>query len=226
MGLFTEQANYLIIGKKRSGKSALGWKVAQTIHETQGKKVYVFRYPRPELLERIPFPVENITRFDTVFSLTNAVLYFEEAHKFFSSLNKKIDDKLKNLLGDSGQNNLDVIFVTHNSYFVNRSIFTHIDVRMIKEVTDGHWEIERPHMKKLYENCPIHGVEYYYLDSDYVRGKHKFEKPEWYSEEFSTAFSYNEQPPDVFKEVLVDGKKRVDKDIHDAYGKRGRRRDA
>ena len=228
MGLFTEQSNYLILGKKRSGKSALGWTTAETIHRLQGKKVYVYRYPRPELLSKIPFPVENITRFDKVFGLKNAVLLFEEAAKHFNVLNKKVDDKLKNLLGDSGQNNLDVIFISHSSYFINKSIFIYIDVKMIKEIVEGAWELERPHMKKIYESHPIHGVENYYLDSDWRREKCSFEKPQWYTDEFSTAFSFNEEPTDVFKEALENGRQRTDKSVHrrdvqgDRKGRKGK----
>lgn len=202
MGLFTEQCNYLVLGKKGSGKSALSWKVAETIQQVQGKAVYVYRYPRPELLKKIPFEVENIVNFSHLFNLTNAVLLFDEAHKWFSVLQKKIDERLKNLLGDSRQNDIDCVFCCHNSYFINRSLFTFIDVKMIKEVNEGHWELERPHMKKLYENFPVHGPENYFIDCDWERGKTSFEKPPWYTDEFSNAFRVSDKPVDLFSTTL------------------------
>jgi len=202
MSLFTEQSNYLIIGKKRSGKTALGWYVTEAINKVQNKEVYTFRHPRPELLKKIPFKVENITNFDRLFNISNAVILIDEAHKHFNILNKMIDEKLKNLLGDSGQNNLDVIFICHNSYFVNRSLFTFLDVKMIKEVVEGHWEMERPHMKKLYHNHPIHKPEWYFIDSDWKRGKCSFQKPGWYNDELSKAYSVNNSPDDPIKEAI------------------------
>ena len=202
MGLFTEQSNYLILGKKGSGKTALGWKIAETIHKLQNKKVFVYRFPKSNLLNKIPFKVENVNSFNKLFNITDALILFDEAHKHFDVLNKKIDEKLKNLLADSRQNNVDCCFICHNSYFITKSLFTFLDVKMIKEVNDDHWALERPHMKVLYENHPIHGPENYFIDSDWERGKTTFEKPGWFTEEFSNAFRINEKPEDLFEKAL------------------------
>lgn len=207
MGLYTEQSNYIILGKKGSGKSALGWITAETIHKLKDKKVYTFRYPRPELLKKIPFKVENVIRFDMLFNLKNAILICDEAHKYFSPAEKKVDNKTRVLLSDSRQNDLDIIFICHNSYFLNRSLFTFIDVRMIKEVNEGHWELERTHMKKLYEGVAIYGKENFFLDSDWQRGKARFDKPEWFTDEFSNAFSIQDKPLNPFEEALKNAQK-------------------
>jgi hypothetical protein len=74
---------------------------------------------------------------------------------------------------------------------------------MIKEVNDKHWELERSHMKKLYEKeAHITGVENYYMDSEYVKGEFKLNKPDWWLEDLS--FSYKRSTKiDLFEEIAT-----------------------
>jgi hypothetical protein len=77
-------------------------------------------------------------------------------------------------------------------------LFSFIDVRIIKEVNEKHWELERPHMKKLYEDVHVFGKENFYIDSDYVKGYKGFDKPEWWREEFSLAYRCYAKQEDFF----------------------------
>lgn len=184
--IYTEPNNFLVIGKKGSGKTALGFKLLEDI--SLFRKAYVFRFPMPKLLKKLPFECENITSMKQLGNLTDGVCLIDEAHRYFDVLNKSVNEELKELLANSRQNNVSFVFVTHNSYFITRGIFSYIDARIIKEVNEGHWETDRPHMKKLYSKINIDKPGDYFIDSDYMRGKKKFELMNWYDKEFTTAY--------------------------------------
>lgn len=205
--LFKEQANYLILGKKGSAKSSLGFSTLKTIQETQNKKAYVFRFPKPKILKKLPFKVKNLSNFDSLFQLTDAVVLVDEAHIHFPVMEKKVNEDLRNLLSLSRQNNVDFIFVCHNSYFINRGLFSFIDIKMIKEVNPQHWELERSYMKKLYQSVHVFGKENFFLDSDLVRGPQFFDKPDWYTDEISSAYKNKKQEKTDFFSLF---KKRAD----------------
>ena len=185
--MFDEQANVLIVGRKRSGKSCLGFAFMKQFGD-YGRRMYVYRHPRPEDLKNLPFGIYNITNLKQVSNLTDAVILIDEAHKVFPIQEKAVNSQLRNILAISAQNNLCFIFVCHNSYFLNRSLFSFIDIRVIKEVNEGHWELERLFMKKLYENCNVMGNAFFFIDSDYMRGVERFERPDWFNENLSFAY--------------------------------------
>lgn len=186
--MFNQQQNYLILGKKGSAKTALAFTLMQTIVHTQQKKGYIYRHPDNSSLKTIPFKIINIHNLNRLYHLKDAVVLIDEAHIHFSVQEKKVNEELRNILSISRQNNTDFIFVCHNSYFLNRSLFSFIDIKMIKEVNPQHWELERNYMKKLYQSCHIYGKEKFFLDSDFDRGEKSFDKPEWYTEKLSKAY--------------------------------------
>lgn len=197
--MFEEQANVLVVGRKRSGKSCLGWAFLKQFGE-YNRKMYVYRHPRPNDLKKLPFEVNNLINLKQVSNLTDAVILIDEAQKTFPIQEKAVNSQLRNILALSAQNNICFIFVCHNSYFLNRSLFSFIDIKIIKEVTEGHWELERLFMKKLYENCSVMGNAYFFVDSDYMRGNERFEKPEWFDDKLSFAYR-NEVDKDFFSKV-------------------------
>ncbi len=184
--IYTDPNNFLIIGKKGCGKTALGFKILEDI--SLFRKAFVFRFPKPELLSKLSFSCGDITTMKQLYNLTDAVCLVDEAHRYFDVLNKSVNEELKELLANSRQNNCSFIFVTHNSYFITRGIFSYVDVRIIKEVNVGHWDTDRPHMKKLYSKVQIDKPQDYFIDSDYMRGKKMFELMDWYDKEFTSAY--------------------------------------
>jgi len=113
-------------------------------------------------------------------------------------MEKKVNEDLRNLLSISRQNNTDFILGCHNSYFINRSLFSFIDVRIIKEVNPQHWELERNYMRKLYEHVKVYGKENFFMDSDVSRGTETFERPDWFTEELSNAYKQQQDKKDYF----------------------------
>ena len=186
--MFKEQQNFLIIGKKNSGKSALGWKIAETIHYESGRKVYAFNSPDISLLNKIPFEVTNVLRINELRTIIDGVIIIDESHRIFDCSSKMVNKNLRDILAISRQNNVCFIFIAHNSYFLNRSLFSFVDVKLIKEVVESHWELERPHMKRLYSDIYIKGVDKFFIDSDELREETRFTKPIWYTDELSSSY--------------------------------------
>lgn len=201
-GLFKTQANYLIVGKKGSAKTCYGFSCMAAIHRIQQKRCYIYRFPQPEQLKKIPFKVSNVVNLMQLYSLTDAVVLIDEAHIHFSSAEKTVNEDLRNLLSISRQNNVDFIFICHNSYFLNRSLFSFIDVRIIKEVSPGHWDLERTYMKRLYSHVQVFGKANFFIDCDFIRENSSFSKPEWFTDELSNAYNTKEQKEDFFSKLL------------------------
>lgn len=196
--VFKEQGNVLILGKKRSGKTCLGWAWLKGYGEY--RDMYVYRFPKPDLLEKLPFKVTNINNLKQVSNLTDAVILIDEAQKVFPVMEKTVNQQLRNILSVSAQNNICFIFVCHNSYFLNRSLFSFIDIRIIKEVNEGHWELERSYMKKLYSDYPVMGNNKFFVDCDFHRGLEQFSKPNWFTEKLSFAYR-NDESKDFFDKM-------------------------
>lgn len=198
-GIYREQCNFVIIAKKGAAKTTLGWAIAEKVNRISKRKVYAYNFPKPELLEKLPFEVVNVKRLDALFNITDGVVILDESQETFNVLDKRVNQDLRILLGRSRQNNTDFLFIAHNSFFVNRSLFSFIDVVIVKEVAELHWELERPHMKKLYQDVHVFGKPNFYIDSDYVRGYKSFNKPVWWTEEMSYAYKSQTKTEDFFK---------------------------
>jgi len=197
--LFKGQAYVLGLGKKRSGKTCLGWAFLKEFGDN-GREMYVYKFPKEELLNSLPFKVNNLTSLKEISNLSNAVILIDEAQKVFPVMEKTVNSQLRDILSLSAQNNLCFIFICHNSYFLNRSLFTFIDIKAIKEVSEGHWELERSYMKKLYQGYAIMGCKNFFIDCDEVRGSENFDKPDWFSDELSFAYKIGKKE-DFFKKV-------------------------
>lgn len=198
MQLYKEAMNFLIIGGKGSGKSMTGWSILQT-QSLKGKRAaYVYLCPKPEYLRRIPLKVTNLTQLSQLFHLRDSVCLIDEANLHFDVKSKQINDDLKQLLQLSRQNNTTFIFIVHNSYVFNRGLFGYMDVKIIKEVTEHHWELERAHMKKLYRSIRVSGVENMYIDCEEMKGYAQTNKLDWFNDDFSKIYRSNTKPKILF----------------------------
>ncbi len=187
-----ESINSIIIGTRGSGKSCDGWSMLEQFNK-EGSKTYFYMSPNPHLLKKVPFSVKNITKFSELHYLTDAAVLIDEANLFFDVLSKKVNQQLFKLLQLSRQNNLSLIFVIHDSYVFNRSLWTFIDSVLVKEVESDFWDTQRPFMKSRFSEVVVVGKENGYLwdrtKSQYV----ECTKPDWYSEELSLMFRHREE---------------------------------
>lgn len=187
--MFKEQVNVLIVGRKNSAKTSLGWAFTEKCVRIGKRNAFVYQYPKPELLKKLSFDVLNVRNMKQLYNLPeHSVVLIDEAHIHFNIWEKSVNRKLRDLLSLSRQKDINFILICHNSFFLNKSLFTFIDIRIIKEVNDGFWELERDFMRKLYQDVSVFGKETFFIDSEYDRGYKKFEKPEWFDELMSNAY--------------------------------------
>jgi len=207
MNLETEALNFLVIGKRGSGKSMTGWSVLQSQHLIGKRPAYVYQCPKPELLKKVPYEVTNLTQFSQLFHLRNSVCIIDEANIHFDVKNKQINDDLKVLLQLGRQNDTTFIFIVHNSYVFNRGLFGHLDVKIIKEVSEEHWELERPHMRTLYKGVRVAGKDNMYIDCEDIKGYARTEKLSWYDKDFSFMYQSESKPRTLFNATKTKKKK-------------------
>ena len=199
MKLYKEAMNFLIIGAKGSGKSMTGWSILQT-QCIKGKRLaFIYLCPKPELLRKVPFKLTNLTQLSHLFHLRDSVCLIDEANLHFDVKSKQINDDLKQLLQLSRQNNTTFIFIVHNSYVFNRGLFGYMDVKIIKAVTEHHWELERAHMKKLYRSIRVSGVENMYIDCEEMKGYAQTKKLDWFTDDFSKIYRLSSKPKILFE---------------------------
>ena len=73
-----------------------------------------------------------------------------------------------------------------------------MDVKIIKEVTEHHWELERAHMRKLYRSVRVAGVENMYIDCEEMKGYAQTNKLPWFTDEFSKIYRANTKAKILF----------------------------
>lgn len=186
-------SNVLIVGKKRSGKTVEGMKIAIAKAVHQHKLIYTYRHPNEPLMKAV-FGDKyggNLTDILEFGRSKDAVVLCDEAHIHFTTMEKKVNDKLRAILGLSTQRNVDVILITHSFQFLNESLMAnYIDVVIIKELHDGHWETDRRYAKKLYGDVYVKSKDevYVHLVNLGVKRYIKSTLPKWWKEEYSHAY--------------------------------------
>jgi len=191
-----KQQNILICGKKGSGKTCTGYMIL----EKEKKSKYIYKCPNEDFINKLPFKVENIGNIKDLFGLEDSVVLIDEADEEFNPAQKKINEELRLLLKLSRQNNNTLIFIVHNTYFLNRSLFNFIDTFIFKETNEFHFEIERPHIKKMFETKAkqIRGINKAYIYTSDNAGFVLLKKPEWYTDKLSKIYSNNNNKKPVW----------------------------
>lgn len=181
----------VIIGKKGSGKSMTGYQLLEQITKTEKREAYIYQFPNEKALKKMPFKCKNLSHIEEVDNLTDAVVLIDEASIVFNPLEKKVNQDFRKILQISRHNNISIILIAHNTYFINRSLFSFIDRFIWKMVGLNHFETERPHIKRIFENKVkvIREINKAYVYSDDMQGYVSVPKLNWFTDEFSKAYN-------------------------------------
>lgn len=178
---------HLVIGKQRSGKTALCYFLAQ---KTGRKPIYAMTAAR----EVLP-GVEVIYDIDVV--PPGSVLVVDDASLFFNSMRtKKTDDNyqlLRDLLIFAEKQDLCVLFNAHDTSLLNKTAFSQAKAIIFKEPNLMALDTERPGIRKIMEHVQQgfnrikkgQREEYFFLYSSDCRGWGKNPLPSGWSQKVS-----------------------------------------
>lgn len=137
---------HLVIGKQRSGKTALCYFLAQ---KTGRKPIYAMTAAR-----EVPLGVEVTYDIDSV--PPGSVLVVDDASLFFNSMRtKKTDDNyqlLRDLLIFSEKQDLCVLFNAHDTSLLNKTAFSQAKAIIFKEPNLMALDTERPGIRKIMQH--------------------------------------------------------------------------
>lgn len=186
-----ETLSILILGKRGSGKSALGFRLLEIAHGNTDRHMYTINFPKPESL---PKWIENVTNIDSV--KENSFLLIDEGGLLYSSRNSmKGENKLvSELLMIARHKNITTLFIVQNSGTIDLNIIRFADVVILKQPSLIQEYFERPFIKRMYQYVsPLFKPDYdnkpfFYLLSDVCEGMFKFILPKFWSTTLSKSF--------------------------------------
>jgi hypothetical protein len=187
-------SNTIIVGRKRSGKTLEGFRLAKHRAEHNKQIIYTYKHPNPKVIETMLGDMYggNINSILELKRVRNCVVLVDEAHNHFNTMERKVNAHLRDIMGLSTQIGVSLILITHSFMFLNESLMVaYIDSVIIKAVNDAQWEVDRRYARKLYGDIYIDGVEqaYVHLLATGYRSYITTTVPKWWKDEVSTAFA-------------------------------------
>jgi len=200
-----ETSNIMIVGRKRSGKTVEGLKVAKMKAEHLGVPVYSYMAPNTDHFKEIfgDAYIGNITDVLTLKRLSHCVVLIDEAHKHFSTMERKVNNDLRDVLGLSTQMGVSLIMITHAFNFLNESLMTaYFDVVLLKELNADHWDTDRRYARMRYSSVKVRGKDELFIhivntgEKIYVKSR----LPEWWDDKYS--FSYANPQRSIYDDLF------------------------
>ena len=180
----------LIIGKRGSGKTALGMKFLEAFNKETKKKCYIMGYKNTKLPSWIK-KVEDIGKIPN----NSVALIDEGAVSFFSRESMKEANKaLSKIMAVARHKNLTLMLITQNSAMIDLNVLRLADTLLLKEPSLLQSKFERKALKEMYEDAMPLFKQYeerndkvHVLDDEF-EGMLSFTLPEFWSEKVSKSF--------------------------------------
>ena len=183
----------LIAGKRRSGKTCLGFKFLETIQRIRDLDAYTVGFP---------LKIEGIKNVDLVSKLpSDCVAFMDEASLLNIGYSSRRSMKTRNIilgdiLGLASQKGISLIFVVQNTGLLELNVIRQADCLAIKEPSRFQIMTERRFLKDYFKYAKRvfsgldegERVKHAILIDDYYTGLIKFTPPAFWSEEISYAF--------------------------------------
>lgn len=186
-------SNVLIVGKKRSGKTVEAFKIARAKSAANDIPIFTYRHPNDVLIGEMLGEqyAGNISSILELKRVSDCVVVIDEAHIFFNPMEKKVNAHLRDILGLSSQRGVSIIFVTHSFQFMNQTLMaSYIDVVLIKQLNEDHWETDRRYAQKAYGSVFVQERDEVYVHLIHIGVKRYVKSllPAWWQTEYSEAF--------------------------------------
>ena len=178
-----------IVGRRGSGKSALGFSLLENIYTKTGRNAFVMGVDQ----KLIPRWIGSVERIEDVEN--NSLLLIDEGAISFSSresMSKK-NRELGKLLAVARHKDLTLIFITQNTGMMDKNVLNLTDTLVFKEGSLLQEKMERSAMKDFYEKSRISldniqknkRKAYAYVFDDDFEGLIKADLPSFWSTKIS-----------------------------------------
>ena len=178
----------LIIGRRGSGKTALGMKFLEMAKNKTKRKIYAIGFVKSKL----PLFINKIENIEKI--KPDSVVLVDEAALLFSAREpmKNTNKLLTQMMAIARHKNLSLIFVTQNSAFIDINVLRLADSLFLKEPSLLQSNFERKFLNNFCKNINFSKYaekeKYFYVYSDDFQGMAKFDLPTFWNESVSKAF--------------------------------------
>lgn len=197
MNIINHPSVMLIIGRRRFGKSALGYYIEEKIHIEQPLlKIFVVSLPveKHHLLPEWIHPVNDVEDLpDNCVALIDEGALKYHAHKW----HKKETEVMDRLISISGQRHQTFIFITHTLRKFAVTLLLDINMLLVKKPSLLQMKLERSEFRKLIEKIDLEFRKIpkdevkssVYIVSDDFEGFIRNPLPSFWSEDLSEAYA-------------------------------------
>ena len=187
----------LIIGRKRYGKTALGFSILEEFHNEQPElKIFVVSLPKEKhhLLPDWIIPTDNIEELPD-----NSIALIDESSLSYHAYlwGQKETVVMDRMISISGHKNQTFIFITHTMRKFAITLLLDIDTLLCKKPSLFHGKLERGEVRKIIERVSKEFNELpkdeikknTYVVSDEFEGFIRNELPSFWSEDLSKSYA-------------------------------------
>ena len=191
-----EIKSIIVVGTTGSGKTALCWKVLDTAKSIlRDREIYVLKHPNQTIVEKRGF--KNMYSIEQIDSINHAVIYIDEPQTLWKLYDHKANTILGTILTLARQRDILLIISTAMTQWVSRVLEGQVDCWIIKDLDfDGAKQGSR--VRNIIQQNSLIDPAFFRLNPDqylfYCRkfmeysGKHKFNKPEYFTDEYSKPY--------------------------------------
>lgn len=183
-----EPMTILVVGDRGSGKTAISFKILDTFRLR--RQVYVYRHPKPELLEPLGF--RNLYDLGSIERLSNAIIYIDEPQLYFPRYDKRSNETLIKLCSIARHTGNILVFSTSDTGWVNRQQESYIDVWVIKDI-DFNLVKRGSLLKKVVEKIAIKADEFRLNLNEYLFYSRRYMEHSYKIHTFTLPFYFNER---------------------------------
>ena len=187
--IFNQSLIMTIVGRRGSGKSALGFRILENIHAKARRPCFALGVKQSIL----PSWIKSLNSVEE--AEDNGVILVDEGAVTFGSRKSmsKVNKQLADLLATARHKDLTLILITQNTGMIDKNVLNLTDVIMIKEGSLLQQKMERSVMKNLYETAmksfskisPGERVAYFFVFDSVFEAFCSFSLPSFWSEKVS-----------------------------------------